>query len=156
MVVFLHKRTPSRISLMIDKPGGLTAEDALRQATANLEPLRDEALQRIKAHIASLQTINPPPSGDPSGTLDNVYAVAAAIIDCASPFELDDVCVVAAGLCDLVVDVSPERPFDWRVPAVYAGTLALLMTLPADACDQRRQVREGIDAILACKLSPRD
>lgn len=156
MVVFLHKRTPSRISLMIDKPGGLTADVALKQAAANLEPLRKEAMQRIEEHIAALQIINQPRSGDPSATLDTVYSLAAAIIDCANPFELDDVCVVAAGLCDLVVDVSAERPFDWRVPAVYAGTLALLMALPADACDQRRQVREGIDAILACKLSTRD
>ncbi|WP_396592871.1 chemotaxis protein CheE [Brevundimonas sp. R86498] len=150
------KQQSSRLSQLIDAPGGLTVAVALKNAETNLAPLRDPALAIIDRHIAVLAAIDRPGPGEPSDTLDEIYGAATAIIDCASPFDLDDLCAVAAGLCDLVRDVSPERPFDWRVPAVYARTMALLLTLPVEARDQRHQVRKGIDAILARKRSPRD
>lgn len=146
----------SRLSSLIDTPGGLTVATALRHAEANLAPLRDPALGLIGEHIAALEAFDQPGTGELSDTLEQIYSLATAIIDCASPFGLADLCAVAAGLCDLVRDVSDIRGFDWRVPPIYARTMALLLTLPAEAYDQRRQVREGIDAILARKRSARD
>lgn len=149
-------RPRSRLSRLIDLPGGLTVAVALRHAEANLELLREPALCRIGEDAAALQAFGRPTSVTAAQALEAVYDRATAIIDCASPFGLEDVCAVAAGLCDLAKDVSPDRPFDWRVPTVSGRTMALLLSLPVDAYDQRRRVREGIEAILARKLSPRD
>jgi hypothetical protein len=153
MVVITHARRISRLSRLIDSAGGLSVGVAMKQADANLEPLRERALRLIAEHIAALQTIARPAEADVEATLDQAYRLATAIIDCASPFGLEDLCAVATGLCDLIDDASPTRPFDWRVPAVHAQSMALLMSLPDGAREQRRQVRDGIDSIVARKLS---
>lgn len=150
------RQEPSRLSQLIDTPGGLTVAVALRRAEANLEPFREPALGLVDQHIAALEALDRTGAHASPEALEEVHGLATAIIDCASPFGLDDVCTVASRLCDLVRDVSPDRAFDWRVPSVFARAMVLVLSLPAEAHDQRRQVLDGTAAILARKRSVRD
>lgn len=140
----------SRLGQMIDLPGGITLAEALKQAESNLAPLRAPALARIDTYVAELESLEAA-----KGDLDRVYTLASGIIDCASLFDLGEVCAVAAGLCDLVEDASPERPFDWRMPALHARTLKLLLSLPSYAAEQRLRLRDEIAAVVAHKRATR-
>jgi hypothetical protein len=140
----------SRLGQMIDLPGGITLAEALKQAQSNLAPLRAPALERIEAYIAELESLEAA-----TGALDRVYTLASGIIDCASLFDLGEVCAVAAGLCDLVEDASLERPFDWRMPALHARTLKLLLSLPSYAAEERLRLRDEIAAVVAHKRAAR-
>ena len=115
-----------------------------------MAPLRAPALARIDTYVAELESLEAA-----KGDLDRVYTLASGIIDCASLFDLGEVCAVAAGLCDLVEDASPERPFDWRMPALHARTLKLLLSLPSYAAEQRLQLRDEIAAVVAHKRATR-
>ncbi len=140
----------SRLGQMIDLPGGLTLAEAMEQAEINLAPLRAPAMALIEGHIVELEGLTAHTS-----TRDQVYALASAVIDCASLFDLGDVCAVAAGLCDLVEEATPERPFDWRMPALHAGTLRLLLSLPDHATGERLRLRDEIAAVVAHKGAAR-
>lgn len=153
MTVITHAPRKSRLSKLIDAAGGVSIGVALARACANLEAMRPRCIEELTARIAELEAIQPPPAGDDTAALAQVYHAANGVIDAAGPFELRDICAVVSGLCDLTDAASPERPFDWRVLPVCVQSLRLLMTLPADAADGRAKVRANFDEMVGRKLS---
>ncbi len=150
MTAVMYPGRVSRLGRMIDLPGGVTLAEALKQAQNNLAPLRAPALERIAEYIGELEGLAPA-----TAEVERVYTLASGIIDCASLFDLGEVCAVAAGLCDLVEDASPERPFDWRMPALHGRTLKLLLSLPSYAAEERVRLRDEIAAVVAHKRATR-
>lgn len=156
MTVITHARRKSNLSQMIDKPGGVSIGVALTQAQANIEAKRAEASAVVDAQIAALEAIAAPTSPAELATrLEEVYHAANAVIDAASPFELDDLCKGAAGLCDVIDAAQPGQPFDWRIVTVHARSLRLLQTLPVEEIDARNQVLESLRQILLRKVAPK-
>ncbi|WP_296169710.1 chemotaxis protein CheE [uncultured Brevundimonas sp.] len=156
MTVITHARRKSNLSQMIDKPGGVSIGVALTQARANIEAKRAEAAGVVDAQIAALEAIAAPTSpAELSVRLEEVYHAANAVIDAASPFELDDLCKGAAGLCDVIDAAQPGQPFDWRIVTVHARSLRLLQTLPVEEIDARNQVLESLRQILLRKVAPK-
>lgn len=156
MTVITHARRKSNLSQMIDKPGGVSIGVALTQARANIEAKRAEASAVVDAQIAALEAIAAPTSPSELATrLEEVYHAANAVIDAASPFELDDLCKGAAGLCDVIDAAQPGQPFDWRIVTVHARSLRLLQTLPVEEIDARNQVLESLRQILLRKVAPK-
>lgn len=156
MTVITHARRKSNLSQMIDKPGGVSIGVALTQARANIEAKRAEAAGVVDAQIAALEAIAAPTSpAELAVRLEEVYHAANAVIDAASPFELDDLCKGAAGLCDVIDAAQPGQPFDWRIVTVHARSLRLLQTLPVEEVEARNQVLESLRQILLRKVAPR-
>ncbi|MGV9010136.1 chemotaxis protein CheE [Brevundimonas sp.] len=156
MTVITHARRKSNLSQMIDKPGGVSIGVALTQARANIEAKRAEASVVVEAQIAALEAIAAPTSPAELATrLEEVYHAANAVIDAASPFELDDLCKGAAGLCDVIDAAQPGQPFDWRIVTVHARSLRLLQTLPVEETEARNQVLESLRQILLRKVGPK-
>jgi hypothetical protein len=156
MTVITHARRKSNLSQMIDKPGGVSIGVALTQARANIEAKRAEASAVVDAQIAALEAIAAPTSPAELATrLEEVYHAANAVIDAASPFELDDLCKGAAGLCDVIDAAQPGQPFDWRIVTVHARSLRLLQTLPVEEIEARNQVLESLRQILLRKVAPK-
>jgi len=154
MTVITHARRKSRLSKIIDTAGGVSVGKALAQAKANLEALRPRSLQEVSDRVAELERLAPPSTPEEGvERLAIAYRAANGVIDSAGPFDLDDVCKVALGLCDLIDAVTPTRPFDWRVMPVYAQSLRLLLLLPADASAERAQVRASLDHMVDVKLA---
>lgn len=153
MTVITHAPRRSRLAKLIDAAGGVSVGVALTRARANLEALRPRCVEELTARIAELDAIQPPAAGDETAALARIYRAANSVIDAAGPFELRDICAVAAGLCDLIDAATPERRFDWRVLPVCVQSLRLLMTLPADAADGRARVRANFDEMVGRKLS---
>ena len=139
---------------MIDSAGGVSVGVAVSRARANLEAMRARALTTIDAEIDALEAV-PAPTGpqDVPARLDQAYRTATAVIDAAGPFELNDLCRAAAGLCDLIGAVDPGEAFDWRVVTVHARSLRLLQTLPAAAEEDRSRVLRSLGEVVARKLT---
>ena len=151
MTVITHLQRKSRLSQMMDKPGGLSVGAALAQAKANLDGLKDQALSVIAQNIDALLA---PPSADlPEAVrLDMAYAASSQIIDAASPFAMDDLCIAAKGLCDLL-DAAPRGGgFDWRISTVHAQAMKLLLALPGDATEAREAIVDNLREVLRRKL----
>jgi len=150
MTVITHNRRRSRLSTLVDQPGGVSVGVALTQAHANLAGLEARSREIIIEQIAALVAL-PVPEAAEDGALNKAYAHASAVIDAAGPFALDDLCAAAANLCDLI-DAAPEdRPFDWRVVTVHAQALRLLLTLPHEAAEARAQVLDSLKDVLKAK-----
>ncbi|CAN5341929.1 hypothetical protein BH10PSE2_BH10PSE2_19030 [soil metagenome] len=156
-VVLTHQRK-SRLSAMIDQPGGVSVGVALLQARANLDTLQARSQIIVLARIAELGGLVAPAPGDEAARrLLLAYELSSAVIDAAGPFELTDLCAVAAGLCDLIDAASPaekagDRPFDWRIVTVHAQSMQLILSLPHEAVEARAQVLGSLKQVLAKKI----
>jgi len=151
MTVITHNRRRSRLSTLVDQPGGVSVGVALNQARANLAGLEARSREIIQEQVTALAAL-PAPVGIDETALDQAYSHASAVIDAAGPFELNDLCAAAANLCDLI-DAAPEgRPFDWRVVTVHAQALRLLLTLPSEAADARAKVLGSLKDVLKAKV----
>lgn len=152
-VVLTHQRK-SRLSEMIDQPGGFSVGVALAQAKTNLAALQSRSQGIVAERIAELAHLTEPAPGDPDAArqLTQVYHLASAVIDAAHPFELDDLCTVAAGLCDLIDAAPAGKPFDWRIVTVHAQSMQLILSLPPEAMDARAQVMDSLRLVLAKKI----
>ncbi len=156
MVVVRQQRT-SRLSSMINAPGGVSVGVAMAQATANLEKLKPQGMALITAQIAELAGL-PAPSGADEQAKAHAYGLSAGILDAAGPFQMNDLCAAASGLCDLL-DASPEgQIFDWRIVAVHVQAMQLMQKLPAGEAGDlaRRQVLGGLRDMLNAKIQPMD
>lgn len=157
MAVITHAQRRSNLSQMIDKPGGVSIGVALTQARANIEAKRGEAAAVVDAQILALESIAAPASpAELTARLEQAYHAANAVIDAASPFELDDLCRASAGLCDVIDAAQPGQAFDWRIVTVHARSLRLLQTLPLEETMARTQVLESLKQILTKKLPPKE
>ena len=151
MTVITHLQRKSRLSQMMDQPGGLSVGAALAQAKANLDGLRDQALSVIAQNIDAL--LAPSSTDLPEAVrLDMAYAASSQIIDAASPFAMDDLCIAAKGLCDLL-DAAPRGGgFDWRISTVHAQAMKLLLALPGDTTEAREAIVDNLREVLRRKL----
>lgn len=153
MTVITHNRRRSRLSTLIDQPGGVSAGVALAQAKANLAEMEARSRAVIEEQVSALAALQPAGTLEESNrALDQAYDHSSAVIDAAGPFELKDLCAAAANLCDLI-DAAPEdKPFDWRIVTVHAQALRLLLTLPAEAAEARTQVLASLKDVLKAKV----
>lgn len=155
MAVITHARKKSKLSQMIDSPGGISVGVALAQARANIEEKRAEAMAMVETQIAALEAVNQPANLEEQAfRLNEAYCAANAVIDAASPFELLDLCSAASGLCDLIDGAQADRTFDWRIVTVHARSLRLLQTLPVEETEARATVLDSLRMVSERKLPP--
>jgi len=150
-VVTWHPRK-SRLSTLIDQPGGLSVGLALTQARANLAALQAESQAIVAARIADLVALPAPTADTAQQALAEAYHLSSAVIDAAGPFERDDLCTAAAGLCDLIDAAPADRPFDWRIVTVHAQALQLILNLPPEASRERAEVLDNLRLVLEKKI----
>lgn len=151
MTVITHTQHRTRLTEMVDRPGGVSVGSALAKAAANLEIHKEQAREIIGDNINALLT--PPPGGLPETMrLDLTYAASSQIIDAASPFAMDDLCKAAKGLCDLLDAAPRDGGFDWRIPTVHAQAMKLLLSLPPEEVTARTTILENLHQVLKHKL----
>ncbi len=154
MTVVLTIPRTSRLSSMINAPGGISIGVALTQARDNVQALQVRGMEIVADRVTALMALAPPrPDGaDALERRSTAYQLARAVIDAAHPFQRDDLCTAASSLCDLV-DAAPEdRPFDWRVVTVHAQAMQLILALPPEAGDTRRQILDSLAQVVAHKI----
>jgi hypothetical protein len=155
MTVITHNQRKSRLSEMLDRPGGVSIGVALAQARANLDGLQDQARAIIGDNIAVLLA-KPDPNLIEPMRLDLAYSASSQIIDAASPFSMDDLCTAAKGLCDLLDAAPRQGGFDWRIATVHAQAMKLLLALPPQEQAARTAILTNLHEVLRKKLPAAD
>ncbi|MFN3879069.1 MAG: chemotaxis protein CheE [Brevundimonas sp.] len=155
MTVITHTQRKSRLSEMLDRPGGVSVGVALAQARANLDALQDQARAIIADNIAVLLAKPEPGLIEPM-RLDLAYSAASQIIDAASPFAMDDLCTAAKGLCDLLDAAPRQGGFDWRIATVHAQAMKVLLSLPPEEQAARTAILTNLHEVLRKKLPASD
>lgn len=155
MTIITHAQVRTKLSKVIDLPGGISVGVALSRARTNIESRRAQAEAVMEIEIAGLEGVAAPTTlGDQPFRLKEAYRAANGVIDAASPFELADLCQAASGLCDMIDSARPDLMFDWRVVKVYARSLRLLQTLPLDQAGARNTVLDSLKSVADRKLQP--
>jgi hypothetical protein len=155
MTVITHNQRKSRLSEMLDRPGGVSVGVALAQAKANLDGLQDQARAIIADNIAVLLAKPEPDLIEPM-RLDLAYSASGQIIDAASPFAMDDLCTAAKGLCDLLDAAPRQGGFDWRIATVHAQAMKVLLSLPPQEQAARTAILTNLHEVLRRKLPAGD
>jgi hypothetical protein len=157
MTVITHNRRRSRLSTLIDQPGGISIGVALTQAQDNLSNLSTRSRDIIEAQVQALIDMAAPTTVEETPrALDVAYGHSSAIIDAACPFEMPDLCAAASNLCDLVDTAAQDQIFDWRVVTVHAQSMRLLLALGPEAADAKAKVLESLKAVLKAKSGQSD
>ena len=155
MTIITHAQVRTKLSKVIDLPGGISVGVALSRARTNIESRRAQAEAVMEIEIAGLEGVAAPTTlEDQPFRLKEAYRAANGVIDAASPFELADLCQAASGLCDMIDSARPDLMFDWRVVTVYARSLRLLQTLPLDQAGARNTVLDSLKSVADRKLQP--
>lgn len=141
----------SRLSTLVDRPGGVSVGVALARAKANQAGLLDQARGIIEASINDLLAMKAPTPDEQAQALGQVYKTCNALIDAAGPFDMAELCQAASGLCDLI-DGHKEGVFDWRIVESHAQSLRLLASLPAEDVEARATISEHLRAVVERKL----
>ncbi|WP_309628110.1 chemotaxis protein CheE [Brevundimonas sp.] len=157
MSLVMWKPRTSRLSAIIDTPGGLSVGVAMAQARDNLEALKAQGQEIVAERIARLAALRPPVAGhDPILALNEAYEIGRAVIDAAGPFDRDDLCKAAAGLCDLIDAAEQGAAFDWRIVTVHAQALQLILGLPPEADAVRTEILANLDQMVKQKIPTAD
>lgn len=151
--VITHNRRRSRLSSLIDQPGGISTRIALKQAAENLSGLEAQSLALVEETIQRLADMTAPVNLDEvQAKLNEAYAYSSGIIDAAGPFAREDLCRAATNLCDLLDGSPADQMFDWRIITVHAQSFRLLLNLPQTASEARLQVLDSLKEVLKAKL----
>lgn len=153
MTVITHNRRRSRLSTLIDQPGGISTVTALRHAAEMLVPLEQRSAAAIEQALRDLSSISPPQTlEDNESAVNKAYRLSSSIIDAVGPFSRDDLCAVARNLCDLLDAAPSEKIFDWRIVTVHAQAARLLIALPPEESQAREQVLGSLKSVLRVKV----
>lgn len=151
--VITHNRRRSRLSSLIDQPGGISVGVALRQAKINLAELEGRSLEIIEEAFRLLDALPHPEQLDlQKAALNQAYDLTASIIDAAAPFGRIDLCRAASNLCDLLDGWSDTQLFDWRILTVHIQSFRLLMNIDSSDTMTIQQVLNSLQNVQKVKL----
>lgn len=120
----------SKLSRLVNQPGGVTVAAALAEAAEQTKEFRAEAERIVQAALDELDALlaAPPVQADSEAWLDRVYFVATRVSDTAGPFGFEDMCAAAFSLCELADRQKRSRSLDLPPLKVHAAALRLLFS----------------------------
>jgi hypothetical protein len=136
----------SRLSKLVNQPGGVTVGKALAEAAVQTEAFRAEAMAVVAAALDELDSVvsAPPAAGGLQAWLERIYFLATRISDTAGPFGYEDLCAAAFSLCELADRQQRGPGLDLPPLKVHAAALRLLLS-----GDQPAAARKAVLAGLA-------
>lgn len=139
-------RVKSRLATLAFQSGGISANQALKQADAGLDTLRGEGLAALDAAIAEIDArYGPNAAGRTGEPLEDLYRLSCSVIDMALfvPGSGMDDC--ARSFCGLV-DLSHELDIQaWDAIDVHIEALRLLrLAGAAMSGPQRQSILDGL------------
>lgn len=120
----------SRLSKLVNQPGGVTVGKALADAAVQTEEFRAEAMAVVAAALDELDAVvaAPPAADGAQAWLERVYFLATRISDTAGPFGYEDLCAAAFSLCELADRQQRGQGLDLPPLKVHAAALRLLLS----------------------------
>ncbi|HVY83742.1 MAG TPA: hypothetical protein VG943_01305 [Caulobacterales bacterium] len=142
---WMHYRPKLQIYEILDKPGGITVEQALQRADRAIEQHRDRATEALRENIAKLEAMVRE-RGAPNP--DAVYALATFAVDIAGVYA-PPLCRASQSLCELVHRLKAVGKWDWAAVAVHVSSMRLLMDMGAGMEASVQSVLDGLGAVVA-------
>jgi hypothetical protein len=141
----ITRRPENRLAKVVWLPGGKTIAQALEDAQANLDEIRGESLQVLKAMLDEIQAVGRRSEADPKAEdLDTLYALSGRVLDIAGLFGLPELGQAALSLCELVDRLKSRKAWNW--PAVQVHLHGLLVLADPDKIppEGRQNVVDGL------------
>ena len=140
----------SRLSEIIQKPGGVTFEAAVAGSEAALATKPGPALELVAAKAAALEQLAERPALD-AGEIEQAYGLASEIVNVTGCLTLPVLFAVAYSLCE-VLDHFRTAPFGHEAFRVHVQALRLVLVGGGEgpAFDQ---MLEGLKTVKARVLS---
>jgi uncharacterized alpha-E superfamily protein len=151
MSAVIYTRPPNRLGKLLAAPGGRKLGQAVSEAQANLDSIRDQVTGEVDAALSRLRdsVAAAAPADADAGARTDVYVQATAIAGLAGLCGMGQLGQVAYNLCELA-DAYIERK-SWNAAAVSAhlDTMALLRgaNLPEGSAEGEALL-EGLKALV--------
>lgn len=124
---------------------GMAIPDAVRQAEANVEAMRDSLSGELAAKIDQMEVL----LAGRSPKVDPVYDLAEGLIAVAGACGLNGAASAAHSLCELLDRMSAADRFDREPIMVHLSALRLLSLSGAVAEDEAGQILDGLERVCA-------
>ncbi|MBI1199072.1 MAG: hypothetical protein GC203_14530 [Phenylobacterium sp.] len=151
MSAVIYTRPPNRLGKLLAAPGGRKLSDAVSEAQANLDSIRDQvtgevdvALSRLRESVAAASMVD----GGAEARAD-VYAHATAIAGLAGLCGLGQLGQVAYNLCELADCYIERQAWNSAAVAAHLDTMTLLrMAGLPDGSPEGVALLEGLKSLV--------
>lgn len=143
----------NRLAALIHAPGGLKTGEAVEAAERNLESVRGEAMARLDAVIAELETLA---AGGGAADIERMYSLSNEIVGVAGVFGYGPMGDAAYSLCELLDHLRTQGGWSAEGVAVHLQTLRLLRSAGGPGADPKAcaAILEGLRKVSARLAKP--
>lgn len=141
----ITRRPENRLAKVVWAPGGKTIAQALDDAQANLDEIRAESLDLLRAKLEEIQAIGRKSEKDPQAAdLQALYALSGEVLDIAGLFGLPELGQAAFSLCELLDRLKSRKVWNWPAVQVHLHGLLVLADPDKTPPESRQSVVEGL------------
>jgi len=144
-VTVITRRPENRLGKAVFLPGGKTIAQALDDAQANLDELRGESLDLLRAKLDEIQALGAKNQTNPKpDDLEALYALSGEVLDIAGLFGLPELGQAAFSLCELLDRLKSRKAWNWPAVQVHLHGLLVLADIDKTPPEGRASVVEGL------------
>ena len=141
----ITRRPENRLAKVVWRPGGKTIAQALDDAQANLDEIRAESLDLLRAKLEEIQALGRKNEKDPkAGDLQHLYELSSEVLDIAGLFGLPELGQAALSLCELIDRLKSRKAWNWPAVQVHLHGLLILADPERTPPDGRQSVVDGL------------
>lgn len=141
----ITRRPENRLAKVVWKPGGKTIAQALEDAQANLDEIRGESLNLLRAKLEEIQSLGRKTEKAPKAAdLETLYALSGEVLDIAGLFGLPELGQAAFSLCELLDRLKSRKAWNWPAVQVHLHGLLILADPDKTPPDGRHSVVDGL------------
>ena len=141
----ITRRPDNRLAKVVWRPGGKTIAQALDDAQANLDEIRGESLDLLRAKLEEIQVLGKKSEKDPQPTdIETLYALSGEVLDIAGLFGLPELGHAAFSLCELLDRLKSKKAWNWPAVQVHVHGLLILADPDKTPPEGRQSVVDGL------------
>lgn len=141
----ITRRPENRLAKAVWTPGGKTIAQALDDAQANLDEIRGQSLDLLRAKLEEIQALGRKSETDPKAAdLEALYALSGEVLDIAGLFGLPELGHAALSLCELIDALKSRKTWNWPAVQVHLHGLLILADPDKTPPEGRQTVVDGL------------
>ena len=141
----ITRRPENRLGKVIWIPGGKTIAQALEDAQGNLDEIRGQELDGLRAKLEQIQALGKKNQLTPNAAdIKALYALSSEVIDIAGLFGLPELGQAAFSLCELLDRLHSRKTWNWPAVQVHLHGLLILADPDKTPPDARSAVVDGL------------
>ena len=137
-----------RLAAKVNQPGGLTEEEAVTAATANLETLRERTQHELESTIQQIRTIGQALQSPPAPeAVRELYSLSNSVVGIAGIYGMSGMSAVAYSLCELVDRLRTAKIWNAQAVAIHIDSL-MLMQGAGPGKEQEAEIQTALRKLL--------